>query len=688
MLKARKDFLEERKKGKSMEKEEEKTADSGKADVVLESADEKKKERDASIEKYFGAIKDYKPGGAEKVEKVHPEIDPNKRAKKPLIVEEAEKPKESAENEKLLKLEKQLDEARKAFIGKDIEAEKKSSKFWKLFRVGSLGEYSEEHKGAREEYYAALKAYKDEYLNVHGLNEKSVAEMITFFNIKEHYNLESARLDTSNRDAGWPKKIWNGYMGMINRYRKVGEKDKSKFKKYSKKIAAGMFVAVVATGAAASGGALAGAAGTIVGAALIRGFTIGVSSAGFKAMYEGLAQSSKRRESEREMAYISRSFKEPNVGEIYYNQVLKNLDEKINSIDKIMQEQKQWKRFRTFAAVGTAVVISQAGRYFGRWASEKASHWFAGTGAHEAVTDAPGGAGAPEVIPPIEKTVDLPAINEGGSIEGSIMKHLTNNPDLIDKYNEQLGGDRKFDAGQIAHRMFEEYGDKRDLVHAGAQVQLSPDGLRIQGVVGDENMGFLRESATEAAVAQPEVEAAPDNIENPEVNVSPDNVVDSEVFNRAHESVFGHNTDNFLESAERELYNAERSYGGNYGLAANPAPGPGPGSAWFENMTGNRNFFSAFRDQIVSGNPDAATRAFQNEIARGGDWEKIKNLPFGEATKNMNWRASEKMESLFKNLRNILGDSIKPGTWPAEETMEAWTKRVAETAVEQANKKY
>lgn len=655
------------------EKEDISKAASEAVDVVdkKETKKETKKEKDPSMENYFSAMKGYKPEN------------------------DSAKPEEAVENEKLSELEKEVETARKSFVGKDIEAEKNSSKFWKLFRIGSLGEYSEEHKQVKEKYYAALKAYKDEYLNTHGLNEKSVGEMVAFFNIKEHYNLESARLDTNNENANWPKKAWNGYMGMIDRYRKIGEKDKSKLKKYSKKFAAGMFVAVAATGLAAGGGAAAGAAGTIAGAALVRGFTIGVSSVGFKTLYEGLAQGSKERENKRELNYISRNLKEPSLGESYLNRVNQDLDEKINSIDEVLQEQKQGKRFRTIAAVGTAVIISQAGRYCGRWASEKMSHWLGGmeapTGEIPAAKPA-GEVAAPETV--IEKNIDLPAIEKGGSIEGSIIKHLTDNPDLIERYNEQLGGSRKFDAGQIAHRMFEEYGDKRDLAHAGAQVQLSSDGLHIQGVAGDENTGFLHENATEAVATEPEIKTVPDAVKEPEINAVPDNISpeanvfpENFGFERAHGSIFGHNTDNFLESAERELFNAERGYGGNYGPAVSPTPGPGLGSAWFENVAANRNFFSAFRDQIISGNTEDATKVFQNEIAKGEKWNIIKNMAVSEATDKAGWRGS-KVEELFKNMQKVLGTSLKPNIFPREETVAEWTKRVVKTAVEQANKKY
>jgi len=89
------------------------------------------------------------------------------------------------------------------------------------------------------------------------------------------------------------------------------------------------------------------------------------------------------------------------------------------------------------------------------------------------------------------KSINLNPIENGGdSIESSIRDHFRANPDLIEKYN-QLNGGRKFNAGQIAHRMFLEYGNKHDLVHAGAQVNMSADGMRIENVTGDEHMGVL-----------------------------------------------------------------------------------------------------------------------------------------------------------------------------------------------------
>jgi len=93
-------------------------------------------------------------------------------------------------------------------------------------------------------------------------------------------------------------------------------------------------------------------------------------------------------------------------------------------------------------------------------------------------------AGVPENPISGEKLIDLEAIKAGGSIEGSLKHYFESNPNLVEKYN-QLHPGHKFDAGNIAHRMFSEYGDQNSLVREGAQVHLSGDGMHIQGVTGE-----------------------------------------------------------------------------------------------------------------------------------------------------------------------------------------------------------
>jgi len=62
-------------------------------------------------------------------------------------------------------------------------------------------------------------------------------------------------------------------------------------------------------------------------------------------------------------------------------------------------------------------------------------------------------------------------------------------------------------------------------------------------------------------------------------------------------------------------------------------------------------------------------------------WENIKSLNFYEAARKMNWRENDKLDGIFKNLRGLLGDDVRPG---GVETLEKWTKRISKMAAEKS----
>lgn len=658
-------------------------------------------------------------GDEEEIKKLEEEIKKHKEKLKTgeELFEEAqafEAGKGHEENENILRKEKEVELARKKYAGADYETTNILSRIKEVLGIKVSKEKNDSVNYAYGEYQAKLLELIDakiEHLKSSNLGDnelkKEMGDLVKYFNFDEKLNLYDSKT-TARAEAKKDKfggKIFEWSSKLVNNYRKMPQK-------YKYAIAAALFMAggglgtaaTVAGYSAASLGALgvshlsAGAGFAAVSAyrGLSGAATGAATTAGLEAFYRGKERKKSNKDVEKTIADMEKA-------EEKFEFLTSKLKFEIETYDKSLKQERVKGRERRLAGVAVGLFLGSgvASKLFGSTIRSAFEH-FHGTGAghipsgvpmpedtgvHEAGTvspdNAPGGVGASEVIPPIEKTIDLPAIKEGGGIEGSIIKHLTDNPDLMDKYNEQLGGGRKFDAGQIAHRMFEEYGDKRDLVHAGAQVQLSPDGLHIQGVAGDESIGFLHESAPAGIPTEPEIEVAPDNIP-PEANIFPENPG----FDRVHESVFGHNTDNFLDGAERELFNAERGYGGNYGPAASPTPGPGVDSDWFKGMEFSRGIFSDFRDKIIAGNPEEATKFFREKIAPDDVWDKIKSMTFSEATVKMGWNEDGKMETFFKNMKKILGDSVRPKIGLGGETMESWTKRVAETAIEQANKKY
>jgi len=689
--------------------------------------------------------------------------------KKEEAAEDKKGAKGTEQSEKEKELMAKLEEARKAFIEKDEEAEKKKLSFknvlWKTLKIGSLGEYEKEHEDAKNKYYAALKNYKDEMLAFGRIRtEEDVKKFVDFLNVSEDLSRKSARIDVKAKDSKWWSKAGRGYMRIVEWYKNIGKDDKSKLVRFLKKASVGL---AIGGGVAFAGGAFAGAAGSFGAAALWRLFSVSVSATGFKGMFEGIAENKRKKDSSKEVESIVKNSKLEGSGEMQADLVSQNLDKMIEEIDRKMQKDKKYARWRSGAAILTAGTISYLGQLFGREMAGNIKNYFhnmpmtmdqhvpasIGGNSHigagssyedyqmDGKTKIPGWyeqmhpeakpiPGAEDVFK-AEQFVDLKPIGSGGSIEGSIIEHLKQNPDLIEKYN-QLNGGRKFDAGQIAHRMFTEYGVENkpfDLVHEGAQVNLSADGLHIESVTGDDHMGFLHEKVAEGvgagkhysgiltpeemrdiddqiarqghepgattvdhagsqeATQNPGVGAetmsrpsgAQGTMQNPEVAVPN--------FDKVHGSFFGHNTDEFMNSTDRELFNAERGYGGNYGPAMSPTPGPGVDSAWFENTKFSQSFLEDFRNKIFEGDKSGATKVFREKISEaafGGKnhWDSLKDLTFGEAKEQLK---NDKLGSLFRNMQKILGDSIKP---LRDETMAKWTLRVSKMAVEQTNIKY
>lgn len=127
-------------------------------------------------------------------------------------------------------------------------------------------------------------------------------------------------------------------------------------------------------------------------------------------------------------------------------------------------------------------------------------------------------------------------VQEGESLEGSMVKHLKANPGLIEKYNEMNGG-RNFNAEQIAHRMALDYADKNSeafpqgppsLVYEGTEIKVNPETMRIEDIQHEKGTGYIQE---EGSVEVPETENSetekPDNTESvlekkPEMKVEPE----------------------------------------------------------------------------------------------------------------------------------------------------------------------
>lgn len=393
---------------------------------------------------------------------------------------------------KIKELGDKLEKARIAYLKKDTEAEKiklsLKSVLWKTLKIGSLGQYDKEHEDAKNEYNEALKAYKEEFLKAGLIEDKEdVRIMVDFLNLTETSSREKARTDIKAENSKWwhLDNVSKGYMKIVESYKNIGKDDKSKLMRFIKKGAVGV---AIGGGVAFAGGAVAGAMGSIAGATAFRLFTMSVSATGFKGIFEGIADKKRATDSAKEAEIIFRNSKTEGMGEMKAELISENLNLMIKNIDGKMQKNKQTARLRSLGAFLTAGAISNLGQIFGHEIMETVKEHFS-----DSLPVSTGGSFAEKTISglsennAVEKVIELKPVKVGGSIEGSIREYLESNPELINKYNgSSLSGGRKFDAGQIAFRMFDELSKNHNVTNLppGTKINLSADGLHIKEIPG------------------------------------------------------------------------------------------------------------------------------------------------------------------------------------------------------------
>lgn len=310
-----------------------------------------------SGEAKFGEGQSESPSGGEKIIDVdHREI---------VAENKSETDKHFSEKDRrLIALSQKLEEARKFYVEQDREMDK-GALIWnriigKLKRLDS-GTLKDSFDQSKMDYENALKNYKDAILKEEvedGEDAKIVAEWLTK---GEFLSLENEKLNSKvKEEKGWPEKITNGYLGMVDKYRKLST---------VKKIAIGLGITTVGFGIGLTGGTLL--AGGLLTSRQI--FSMSVSSVGFKGMFDAIDKKSKESKGAKEAKNISDKVTEKtDDGKevVDVEALLGKLDEKIAGINARMQQEKKNQRYRNWAAIGSSVALSYVARYFGEAAVE------------------------------------------------------------------------------------------------------------------------------------------------------------------------------------------------------------------------------------------------------------------------------------------------------------------------------
>lgn len=550
-----------------------------------------------------------------------------------------------------------LDLARTAYIKKDIEAEKKSSVLWKVLKIGSLGQYGQEHENVKNEYYETLKAYKDEML----ASGESMESLVNYLNMDERLNRENTRLDIKAEDIKYENSnvglvIVNGYMRIVNSYKSIGENDKSKFVKYSKKILAGLALGGVAAVVAASG---APAGASLATATVARFFVCSVSATGFKPLFEGIAEESNKMRSSKEAKLFGKNMK-TETGEADLDAISALLNEKIKKIDAEMQKQKQWQRFRTVGAVLSAVLISE----FGKNAVDGAKEliW-----PHESIsggiTYGDQGAAAEAMQSHAQEAVigkgaeiNLNIGGHGSSVESTLIEHLKN-----------TGMDAE-QAGREAHEMVLDYAHEKgfsngvenfNLVHEGAGIKIL-DGkiIDIHDAIG---FGNLHEHAD---VSQAHVQATEAVSQHAQAAAENANIYEN--FIHEDRSAFW-NSNTELNRLDQLLTFEKISY---QGIGSVPMETTVAGQTHIDELTSKMNDLRA----VMSSEFKKATFSFFG-LDDGAD----ASILHTKASDYIKEHAQDKSVKIFNSLKSALGPEqvkqLKLDPRIGEETG-TWSKRV------------
>lgn len=288
---------------------------------------------------------------------------------------------------------------------------------------------------------------------------------------------------------------------------------------------------------------------------------------------------------------------------------------------------------------------------------------------HGPYGETPGGnieTGAPSSEAVLEKPIGL-KVEQDGSLEKTLVAHF------------EEGGMDHDAAGREAHLRMLEYAEKEGIpfeklnhVLPGQEIELNPDGT-VKNIPGFESA-----PADISDKPEPEIKTVSDDVREPEIETVPNNVAEPAPENLPNpvDSHFGRNVSYILDDLNEHINE-------NTSELLRPETHDAEELAAFREKIADlgysKGFLENFRDHVFQGNAGEATKSFRSAIALDEKWDNIKGMNFREAAKNMNWRASDKLDTIFKCLKETLGNDARPG---GGETLEKWTERVSRLAVE------
>ncbi len=301
--------------------------------------------------------------------------------------------------------------------------------------------------------------------------------------------------------------------------------------------------------------------------------------------------------------------------------------------------------------------------------------------------DAPQGTNVPEeeLQGETEGESTVLGVQKGSSLEGSIIQHLKEHPELVEKYNELSGG-RKFNPGQIAHRMALDYAEKYpesfpqgppSLVHEGTGIRINLETMEIEDIQSEKGLGYLPENEGGGKIQTEEIKTSAVIEENQQSTLEKQQALKKEL------------SEMNISERDRIMQNLQERLGENENeintIEDQPASKYNTNEPWKYDedldklKVKNRDIWSDIhRENSI---PDVL-REIRQDICLGDidGWRQIKDLAIDNpnAFSGVNDEVKNRLSNLYVQSHKLVGDLARPR--PGE-TVARWTERITRLVV-------
>lgn len=604
------------------------------------------------------------------------------------------------DNERIEQLKKEVERTRKDYLEADYKKKKAYKRLGNFF--GKLFQDKEEKNLENDEEMAWYQAHYENALLDHknallekakskNVTDKELLDIAKIFQVESRLNLADVhdQVKIENQEGRFSGYIKTHSKEIVDCYNKLP---------MWKKLAIGAVFGLGAVGAGYIGGAAIGVALT---AAQARRMFMGVVAGTGMAMgLEKMARGGREKEIEENTRNTENELKNLDA-EGKFDRISYLIDQDIQNVDAKLGKIKNRNLINASSGVlaGTLVGSGLASDLLkGGW------HHLMGSGASSAASEitsavkptdvspenltegakitgvAPeklAGIGKPSVeAANVEKIKDtILTVKKGSSFEGTLKNYLNEHPDLVEKYRAMNGG-RKFNSGQIAHRLALDYAKENglekgpySLIHPDAKISINPAEMKVSSLEDAKGLGYFTEEGKPEIV---HTGSAKPNIAD--IDKGKTGAADILKDKPSADSKIGAAAEKIQEASNDET-------GGGKPYWDNPArtrisyvldtPGE-EGGQIAEIKTRLLNEISK-----ETGITEISKDIRMNLAAKSIDnWKSIKDLTFAQlkSQKDVNDEINNRLLGLHKKLADLMGSEIKS---KKGETIAKWTERIA-----------